>query len=193
MRVVFQHAKSLLIGSGRMSIAYRFRKDVNYIRHFIRQDRPGTFSGNLWSTCAKPWLWMLAQKLDSICSPFSNQFSKVDILWISKKEKLLAWKGCHNEPGDIRMNTLPLAVSIYNLNWLDWKQINPGWHTWTPITVTCLPWLQREELCYILSIFSTDEWNKCGLLPSGRYCDYEPMSDLRTADNTLRMIIYFSC
>lgn len=125
---------------------YRTRKNVNYIGHFIRHDRPGTFSTNLWSTCVKLWLWMLAQKLDSIRSPFSNQFSKVDILQNSKKktEKLLAWKGCHNEPGDIRMNTRPLAneaVSIYNLNWLDWKRINPGWHTWTSVTVTCLPQL----------------------------------------------------
>lgn len=30
---------------------------------------------------------MLAQKLDSICSPFTNQFSKVDILQNSKKLK----------------------------------------------------------------------------------------------------------
>lgn len=30
---------------------------------------------------------MLAQKLDSIRSPFSNQFSKVDILQNSKKKK----------------------------------------------------------------------------------------------------------
>lgn len=44
-----------------------------------------------------------------------------------------------------------------------------------------------------MSIFSTDELNKCGLLPSGRYCDYETMSDLGTADHMLRMIIYFSC
>ena len=104
------------------------------------------FCKNVWSTCAKPCLWMLAQKLDSIRSPFSNQFSKVDILQNSKKkkktEKLLAWKGFHNEAGDIRMNARPLAnegVSIYNLNWWDWKQINPSWHMWT--SVTCLPQL----------------------------------------------------
>lgn len=34
---------------------------------------------------------MLAQKLDSIRSPFSNQFSKVDILQNSKKKLKSFW------------------------------------------------------------------------------------------------------
>lgn len=117
------------IGPGRISII---------IGHFIRQDRPGTLSANVRGICAKPWLWMPAQKMYSICSPFSNQFSKVD--FSPKIEKLSVWKGFHIGPGDIGMNTQPLAndaFSIYNLYELNWKQINIGRHTWTSTTGTC--------------------------------------------------------
>lgn len=60
-------------------------------------------------------------------------------------------------------------LHIYDLNWLDWKQINPG-----------------VDLLF-LALMSG------GFLPPGRYYDYEAMTDLGTTDSTLRMIIYFLC
>lgn len=126
------------IGPGRMSVISG---------KFIRQNRPGTFSASMWGTCAKPEVWMLAQELDSMCPPFSNEFSKMDILQNSKH-----WKAF----GDIRTNTWPLAneaVSIYNFNWLDWKGINLGWHTWTSVKSNLSSTALKETLMLNLIYF----------------------------------------
>lgn len=123
------------------SLLYRTRRDVNYIRRFIRQDRPGTFSANLWSTCAKLWLWMQAQKLDSNPSPFSNQFSKVDILHNSKKWKAFGMKRLsyrtrryHNE-----YSTISKWGSFYLQFELIGFKANKPWLAHMDISVSNLP------------------------------------------------------
>lgn len=73
--------------------------DVNYVRHLIRQYTLAWhffyfffFFADSWNAWVKPWLWMLVQKLDSIHSPFSNQYSKVGILQHSKKRNAFGMK-----------------------------------------------------------------------------------------------------
>lgn len=137
--LVFLHCKSLLCSR---------RKDVNYIRRFYQ-------TGHAWDIFCKICEAHVLNRAFECWHKSRIQFVHHSAInsakWIffkiqkkkkKKLKKLLAWKGFHNEAGDIRMNARPLAnegVSIYNLNWWDWKQINAGWHTWT--SVTCLPQL----------------------------------------------------
>lgn len=115
--------------------------------------------------------------------------------WIFSKIQKSYWlqKVAIPNRGDIRMNTPPLAneaVSIYYFNWLEWKRIVPVLALWTSVTLTGLPTASTGWTCLI---FSSDERNKCVLLPPGRCSDYKTVSDLGTADRSLRMVIYFSC
>lgn len=114
-------------------------KDVDYIRHFIRQDRPGHFLQICDTRVQKQGFECSGgkkEKKNSIQFVLHSAINSVKWLFfkIEKKkttEKLWLWKGCHNKLGCIRMNPLPLANesdSIYHLNWLDWERV---WgHQW---------------------------------------------------------------
>lgn len=121
------------IGPGTMSIVLGILSDRTGLEHFLQICEAHVLNSG-FECWHKSWIQFISHS--------AINSAKWIFFKIHNSEMLLSWKGCHTQPGDIRVNTRPLAneaVSLYNLIWLDWKRINPRWHTWTPETVTCLP------------------------------------------------------